>query len=218
MQFSKLLAVAAVVLLGPAVGWCLADVSLGLTVGEEGLKSFYLAIGEHYQAPEKDIVVLREKKIPDEEMPVVFFLARHAEVDPAVIVTLRLGGKSWMDICLHFGLSVDIFYVPVKSDPGPPYGKAYGHYKKRKQDKWGEIRFSDIDIVNLVNLKFICERYGYSPDEVIKLRGSGSSFVDINFKIKAQKQKETAKAKQLSTSEGPQKQAPGKKDKGKEPK
>ncbi|MEE8577728.1 MAG: hypothetical protein V3T31_10770 [candidate division Zixibacteria bacterium] len=196
-------------------GGARAGVDIGLSLDSDGIKGFYLAIGDHYQVPEKEIVFVREKKFPDEEMPVVFFLARHANVTSQVIISLRLGGKSWMDICTHYHLSPDLFYVPLKHDPGPPYGKAWGHFKnkKRKKNDWGSIRFSDADIVNFVNLKFVSEKYGYSPDEVIKMRSGGSDFVAIHGKVKkAKKNHKKAAAKHASSDDERQK---GKKKKGK---
>lgn len=197
-------------MLWPGGNRCRADVDVGLSIGDGGIKGFYLAIGEHYKVPEKQIVVVREKKIPDEELPVVFFLARRAEVAPDVIIKLRLGGKSWMGICAHFGLTAEVFYIPVKRAPGPPYGKAYGHFKNKKKNKWGTIRLTDTEIVNFVNLKFISEHYGCSADDVIKMREKGSSFVAINAEVKKNKGQEKKKSGQLATKEKPKG-----KDKGK---
>jgi hypothetical protein len=176
-----------------------AEVSFGLSVDNEGVNSFYLAIGEHYQATEKQIVVVREKNVPDEEMPVVFFLARKAGVTPEVIIKMRLGGKSWMDITAHYGYTAEAFYVPVTVDPGPPYGKAYGHFKKRNRDQWKTISLTDDEIVNFVNLKFMSDYYQCPADDVIKLRGNGKNFVDINVDFKKKKQqKKDSSAKQAS--------------------
>ena len=172
-----------------------ADLSFGLSVGEEGIKSFYLAVGEHYKVPEKEIVVVKQKKIPNEEMPVVFFLARRAGTSPETITKLRLGGKSWMEITAHFGLTAEIYYVPVKEVSGPPYGKAYGHFKNRKKNQWREIKLTDGDIVNFVNLKFMSEHYGCSPDEVVKMREKGKNFIDINTTIKKNKGQAKKEAK-----------------------
>ena len=144
-------------------------------------------MGDYYRVPERTLVVVSEKRIPDDEVPVVFFLAQEAHVSPEAIIALRLGGKSWMDITLHYGLTAQIFYVPFTVDPGPPYGKAYGYYKKRPRSKWGEIRLGNADIVNLVNLKFISGHYGYSPDQVVKMRGQGKSFVSINGEARKSK-------------------------------
>jgi len=182
-----------------------ADVSFGLSVGDEGIKSFYLAVGEHYQVPEKEIVVVKQKNIPNEEMPVVFFLAKRAGTSPEVIIKLRLGGKSWMEITAHFGLSAEIFYVPVKEVSGPPYGKAYGHFKNRKKNQWREIKLNDVDIVNFVNLKFISEHYGCTPDEVVKMRENGKNFIDINTEIKKNKGQAKKEARVAATENKPAK-------------
>ncbi|MDH4157019.1 MAG: hypothetical protein OEW00_07070 [candidate division Zixibacteria bacterium] len=187
---TALTVMAVIVLAGPAT----AGVELGISITDEGVKGFYLAIGEQYRVPQKDIIVVKKQQIPDEELPVIFFLAARAQVSSGKIIELRLKGMSWMEITAYFGWGAGIYYVPVKGDPGPPYGKAYGHYRNHKRNKWGEIHLSDADIVNLVNLKFICEHHGYSPDEVIKMRAGGKDFVSINSKVKEHKQKQKEKA------------------------
>lgn len=190
---------------GPAT----AGVDIGLSIDEDGIKGFYLAIGEHYTVPQKKIEVVRKQNIPDDELSVVFFLARHADCSPDLIVKMRLGGKSWMDIAIHFGLNADLFYVPLK-DPGPPYGKAWGHYKKNKKGKRKAIRLTDTEIVAFVNLKFISQHYGHSPDEVAKMRSAGKSFIKINGEVK----KKRAAKKSLAAKEKP-KDKPKARGKGK---
>jgi hypothetical protein len=174
-------------LLAFAIPSARVGVSLGVSVDEDGLKGFYLAIGEHYQVAEKEVVVVRERNIPDEELAVVFFLAGHTYVEPSVTVELRLGSKSWMDIALYYKLSPGIFYVAFDHDPGPPYGNARGHFKKRDRAQWGSIRLVDADIINIVNLKFVAERYGYAPAEIVKIRARGDHFAGIHKQAKANK-------------------------------
>ncbi|MEW5796794.1 MAG: hypothetical protein AB1772_10595 [Candidatus Zixiibacteriota bacterium] len=164
-----------------------SGVDIGLSADDGGIRSFYLAIGDHYRVPEREVVVVRERSIPDDQLPVVFFLARYAKVEPGVIVKLRLSGQSWMDIALHYHLSPEIFYVQFDHDPGPPFGKAWGHYKKRDRGEWGKIRLADADIVNVVNLKFVSEHYGCTPAEVVKMRAKGDNFVSIHKQVKANK-------------------------------
>jgi len=181
-----------------------ADVNVGLSIQDGEVRSFYLAVGDYYGVPERSLVVVRERHIP----------AREARVGPDVIVNLRLSGKSWMDITLHYGLSPQIFYVPFAVDPGPPYGKAWGYYKKKPKNKWREIRLADRDIVNFVNLKFVSGHYGYSANEVVKMRGSGKSFVKIHGEVK--KGKDKSKGKGESTGKSGKKESKGKsKGKGK---
>lgn len=181
-----------------------AGVDFGISIGDEGVKGFYLAVGDYYRVPQKEVIIIKERKIPDEEIPVVLFIASKVRVEPGIIIDLRLKGKSWLDITLHFGLSPEIFYVPVKETVviGPPYGKAYGYYKNKPKKEWKTIVLSDVDVVNLVNLRFISEHYGYPPEKVIKLRGEGKSFIVIADEGKKEKEKTKEKVE-------------GKKEKGK---
>ena len=118
-------------------------------------------------------------RFPDEELPVVFFLASKAHVDPQVIIDLRIRQRmSWLNITFHYGLTPEIYYVPVKR-VGPPYGNAYGHYKKHKKD-YKKVVLADADVVNLVNLRFMSEYHGVAAEVVMDQRGKGERFVVIN--------------------------------------
>lgn len=174
-----------------------AAVDLGVSIGDEGLRGFYLAVGDYYRVPEREVIVVKERHIPDEEIPVVFLIAQRAHVRPATIIDLRLRGKTWMDITLHFGLSPEIFYVPVREVvTGPPYGKAYGYYKKKPRKEWRKIVIDDDDVINLVNLRFISKHYSYEPEKVIKLREGGKNFIVINEEVAKEKKSGKEKIKE----------------------
>jgi hypothetical protein len=167
-----------------------AAVNIGVSIGEEGLRGFYLAVGDYFRVPEREVIIIQERRIPDDEIPVVFFLAARARVSPGVIVDLRLGGKSWLDITLHLRLGPEIYYVPIPvAVKGPPYGKAYGYYKNKPKKDWGKIVLADADVVNLVNLRFVSEHYHYAPEKVIEMRSKGKNFVVINDQVKKEKGK-----------------------------
>jgi hypothetical protein len=187
-----------------------ATVDLGISIGDEGVKGFYLAVGDYYRMPEKEIVIVHERHIPDEEIPVIFFIAKMARVKPATIIDLRLGGKTWMNIIVHFGLNPEIFYVPVREGIviGPPYGKAYGYYKKRPRKEWKTIVLGDNDIINLVNLRFISEYYNYEPEKVIKLREGGKNFIVVNQEVV--KEKKAGKEKTKEKGKGKEERGKGK--------
>ena len=121
-------------------GQVLADVRAGVSFDEDGLKSFVLEIGEHYKAPEKEVKLVREAKLSDDELPVAFHIARHAGVSVEKVIQFRLQKMSWMNITLQLGMNAEIFYVAFDKDPGPPYGKAWGHFKKQKRKHWHKIR------------------------------------------------------------------------------
>ena len=70
----------AIVLFLMSVATASAQVSAGVSI-TSGHNSFYFAIGDYYRVPESRVVYVRDHyRIPDEELPVVFFLASRAHV------------------------------------------------------------------------------------------------------------------------------------------
>ncbi|NIM57951.1 MAG: hypothetical protein GTO16_03280 [Candidatus Aminicenantes bacterium] len=183
-------------------------VDLGISVSDGKLRSFYLAVSDYYGVSGKTVVATKERyHLRDEELPVIYFLSARARVAPSVIVGLRIKGLSWLDITFHYGLTPEIFYVPVTVQKiGPPYGKAYGHFKKyRSKKEWKKIVLSDHEVADLVNLRFISEHYKVKPELVMEMRSQGKNFLTIN------EENRKAKAKAKGKSGKPKKVKPRKK-------
>ena len=170
----------ALVFLVPAASVSAQSVSTGISISNGELQSFYMAVGDYYRVPESRVVYMKQHyHVHDEELPVVFFLASRARVDPQVIIDLRYRQRmSWLNITFHYGLTPEIYYVPVQR-VGPPYGNAYGHYKKHGKD-YRNVRLADSDVVNLVNLRFMSEYHGVAAEVVMDRRGKGERFVVMN--------------------------------------
>jgi hypothetical protein len=141
---------------------------------------FHVAVSNYYHVPQREVILVRERRIRDDELPVVFFIAQRARVAPATIVDLRLRGLSWWDISVHYGIGPEVYYVPVAVAPGPPYGKAWGHYKKKHKKNWNTIVLSDDDVVNLVQVRFISDHYHIAPERVIESRGKHRDYVGVH--------------------------------------
>ncbi|MEF3168577.1 MAG: hypothetical protein K6360_04470 [Deltaproteobacteria bacterium] len=143
------------------------------------LSSFYHSIWDYYRVPERDIYIIRDCGLAPWEVPVVCHIARAARCSPMTIIDLRHRGLSWYDITLHFGLSPDIYYVPLPRGymPCPQYGKAYGHYKKKRGRV---VILDDDDIVNLVNLRFMSDYHHVPPERIIDLRSRHRDFIVID--------------------------------------
>lgn len=168
---------------GPALS---AQVDLGISISDGRLRSFYVAVGDHYRVAPRAVVDLRTRhRLLDEELPVVFFLAARAHVGPQVVVDLRLGKRSWFDVAVRLGLSPDIFFLPLRMEKiGPPYGNAYGYYRKHGHGgDWKALVLADREVVDLVNLRFMSEYHGLDPDEIVVMRGRQTSFVRIHDEI-----------------------------------
>jgi hypothetical protein len=141
---------------------------------------FHVAVSNYYHVPQREVILVRERRIRDDELPVVFFIAQRARVAPATIVDLRLRGLSWWDISVRYGIGPEVYYVPVAVAPGPPYGKAWGHYKNKHKKNWNTIVLSDDDVVNLVQVRFISDHYHIAPERVIESRGKHRDYVAVH--------------------------------------
>ncbi|HMA54317.1 MAG TPA: hypothetical protein VKT17_07630 [Acidobacteriota bacterium] len=206
MKTQVLRSAAAAAVLAAALGGLSAragQADVGISISDGRLSGFYLAVGDHYRVAPRVVVDYRTRfGLLDEELPVVFFLAARAQVAPKAVIDLRMRKQSWFAIALHFGLSPEIFFVPVGLERiGPPYGNAYGYYRKfGRRGDWRQFSPRDKEIVDLVNLRFLSEYHGRPADEIIGLRGRGRSFVGIHNEI------------------GKGKNKPGAVEKGKDPK
>ena len=145
--------------------------------------NFHVAVANYYQVPEREVVVIRERRVRDEDLPVVLFIAQHARVTPATIVDLRMRGMSWWDISVRYGIGPEVYYVPVTVVPGPPYGKAWGHYKKKPRKQWKTIVLDDDDLVNLVHVRFISDYYRIPPERVFEVRVQHPGIVAVNYEV-----------------------------------
>jgi hypothetical protein len=159
-----------------------AQTRMGLDIRNGRVDNFYVAIGDYYRVPTREITVVHERGIVEDEIPVVYFIARHSGRDPQTIVAMRLRGDSWVDISNRCGVSTDAYYLNESGVSGPPFGNAYGHYKHGRGRRAG---FSDNDIVTSVNVHWMKDRYGWSAPEVIKYRSSGESFASIHEKFRS---------------------------------
>ncbi len=158
-----------------------ADVGFNISIGAPG---FYFSVGNFFGYPEREVVVIHERGIPDNDLAVIFFIGQYAHVPPPVIIDLRIGhGWSWARISEYYRIPPAVFYIPVQSY-GPPYGHAYGHYRNHSHQRdWERIRMTDDMIINQVNLIFISKYYNCPPERVIGLRENGSSFGNIERKV-----------------------------------
>jgi hypothetical protein len=182
-----------------------AQVDLGISVSDGRLRSFYLAVGDHYRVDPRLVVDVRSRyRFLDEELPVVYFLAARAHVAPQVVIDLRLGKMSWLDIALRLRLSPEIFFVSVRAERiGPPYGNAYGYYRNRgRAGDWRGLVLADREVVDLVNLRFMSEYHGLPPDEIIGLRGRNKSFVGVHDELGRSKGRD-AEAKGAKVKKAP---------------
>src|SRR5262249_5981802 len=62
------------------------------------LGEFETAVSSYYKVSARDIAVVRQRRVSDEDLPVVMFVAQQASVAPQTVIDLRGRGYSWWDI------------------------------------------------------------------------------------------------------------------------
>lgn len=51
-------------------------VDFGVSIGDRGFRSFYLAVSNYYRVPYREVMILRDRySVPYDDIPVVFLLA-----------------------------------------------------------------------------------------------------------------------------------------------
>jgi len=149
------------------------------------LAPFLYSMIDYFGRPQRDVYMLRDRGISDYDIPVVLYLSSRANVDPFSIADLRRRGLSWYDITQRYRLGSDIYYVPVDYDVyGGIYGPAYEMFRRQPRSSWRNLRLSDSDIANLVNLRVASEEYGVPPREVIDMRTKGTDFAQIHRRFR----------------------------------
>ncbi|HLP15119.1 MAG TPA: hypothetical protein VK470_02605 [Bacteroidota bacterium] len=152
---------AIIILSGIVSGQAQAQVNFGVSVGDRN--GFYLELGNYYRVPERDVVYIHDRRIDDDEIPVVFFFADAAGVPPVVIADLRRDGWSWRDIAYRFRLDPALFYVPA-------YGMPDGYARYHSYRDWRRIDMRDDDFIRFANVRFLSEHYRWDPRDVMRMR------------------------------------------------
>jgi len=159
-------AAATVLLAGPARAADLFyDATLDLPVGEDA--RFFLNLTNRHYAPPQPVAVdiVSRCARPGDDFPVVMLLAEASGRDPGAILSMRLGGRSWSEIFVKLNVSHDVLFAGLDHDPGPPYGRAWGHWKNDHGPK-KKFTLPDDQIVALAKLQTVSAYYRVNPYRV----------------------------------------------------
>lgn len=117
--------------------------------------------------------VLPRLRYVEMDLPVVLFLAQKSRRPVDHIVTLRAQGLPWSAVFQSVRVPYDVLFVGIDRDPGPPYGKAWGHWKKRRKSQW----LTDSDVHGLVLVQIGSHIARVPQFEVARARAQGVAVV-----------------------------------------
>lgn len=148
------------------------DVDLGVAVRGGGDTDLYFALSGRYFDRDGPTVerVARRVQDPDDVAVALFLCARSGRTVDTVL-ELRSLHLSWWEVGVRLGLERDVWFVPVERRPGPPYGKAYGHWKKHGRS--GSWSLRDRQVRDLVAVRVLHEYYGFEVEDAMERRAHG---------------------------------------------
>jgi hypothetical protein len=153
-----------------------ADISFGVNapLGNDG--NLFFSISSRYFDRDAHAVNDWGRRFPNpDDLAVFLHICSQSRQSPEVVFTYRRQGLSWCDVGVRVGVPVDAWYVPVARDPGPPYGKAYGYYRKHERDPRYAVRLSDRQVRDLVAVRMAHEYYGVAPEIAMDWRRGGAN-------------------------------------------
>jgi hypothetical protein len=150
------------------------DIDFGAAVRIGDHSDIFFAVSSRYFDQDRAVVETWGRRCDNpDDLAVALFISNRSGRSLDWIFALRASGRSWWDIGVRVGIPVDAWFVPVARDPGPPYGKAYGYWKKHRRDPRAVVRLTDGDVRNLVAVRVIHEYYGAPVDVAMQWRASG---------------------------------------------
>jgi len=145
------------------------DVAVGMNVGDDA-RIFLNVTNETWRpAPTMVTSVIQQCSYPEDDFPVIAFLAYQSHRPPTFILNLRNNGYSWSDIFFQLNVDPSVLFVGIDRDPGPPYGRAWGYWRAyHRPGPRMRYRLADRDIVGLVKVQTVSRHFGMSPIRVIQ--------------------------------------------------
>lgn len=138
---------------------------------------FVTAAARHYDRDPGQVVDYGRRFGSADDLSVALHLSKVSGDSLAELALLRDRGMGWWDISMRIGADPSVWFVPVTRDPGPPYGKAWGHYKKHGKSSAG-WKMSDDECRDWAAVRFLHDTVGMSVDAAFEARRSRSS-VDV---------------------------------------
>src|SRR5262245_52508158 len=108
-----------------------------------------LAVSNYGYQPAVLQPVLPRVRYVEADLPVLMFLQQNSGWPLPQLVDLRASGASWSVIFTRVGVPQDVLFVGMPEDPGPPYGNAWGYWKKHPRG----ARLNDHDVCDLVKIQ-----------------------------------------------------------------
>ncbi len=149
------------------------DLRASVPIGDDS-QLFFGISSQYYDRDRMDVEQWGGQCRNSDDLAVMLFLARHSGRPPAQLIAMRHDGLTWWQIGLRLNVPMDVWFVSMSRDPGPPYGRAYGHWRKHQRDRRHTFVLSDREARDFVAVRMLHEYYRVDVPTAMKWRASGS--------------------------------------------
>jgi len=148
------------------------DTSVGVHVASSNFEFGFLYSDHYHVAPE--VAEHHAEHMGEEDFLVALHLSRASGLPLEAIIRWRRDGQPWDAIRHRCELDDSVFYVDFASDrdPGPPYGRAWGHRRKHSREP---LRLSDDEVRAFVVLRTLRDYTKKPAEEILRQRREGWS-------------------------------------------
>ncbi|PIV80390.1 hypothetical protein COW53_09945 [bacterium CG17_big_fil_post_rev_8_21_14_2_50_64_8] len=148
--------------------------------GAPDLAAYNQAVAEFFKAEPAQVADVASYLPRADELPVAFMVAAKAGVDPLEVAQKRYEGTKWQDVLQSYGIGSDLFRVQVRGFvPSAVYQPILDKFPEEKPQTWASATLTDREFLNMANLIFIKDHYGYSMYRVMAMRDKGQGFPQI---------------------------------------
>ncbi len=134
-----------------------------------------LAVGDYgYDRAALEPLLPRIRHV-ESDLPVALFVSRESGRPLEAIVNQRALGLSWSSILKRHNVPTDVLFAGIDRDPGPPYGQAWGYWKKHPTT----TALSDSDVRGLVQVRLGSRWARVTPYQLARGQGRGESVVTL---------------------------------------
>ncbi len=169
---------------------------------------FYKHVANYYHIGIDSVNNLADSGLMDLDIPVAIQFSQLSNTSLEQIYKLRLKGDQWKDIMKMRGVSpTDLYFMISGVIKSSIYSQIFNKFDSVAKRKWDTIEFTDEDVTNLVNLRFIYKLHDYSVFEIMSMRDKGMDFVTINDEVHKIRVEMIKKDKALKKQEAKDKKA-----------
>jgi len=156
-------------------------------------------VKDHFKSSDGAMELLgKNAKDGPDHYGVYFWLSKESGKDVNYVLRLRLAGDSWSVVFTKLDVDINKIFVTMPQPPGPPYGKAYGHWKhggghhgkgkqKGAKGKYRPPALTDVEVCDWVNARAISVALSVDLKTVLDRRSAGQTIFHVAAQMKKEK-------------------------------